>query len=335
MGHFLSLWRAVMSITLLVAVGALQPAYANTGCTGNHLEMGVMTFQLPAVIQVEPDAAVGTIIFEQNVESGRVQADCHTTGNKNKGYVTLTDKDAREEGMQGVYQTNVPGIGIRMAESMDETPAFTSKYIVTPMHFYSYGGSGSTHIDNMYHASLQLVVTGRIEDGFLNTSNLTAEETWGNDVMAQLLVSPASVHVQTNTCNLVDKNIYVPLKTVNTADFDGQYSDVLTDGNFKIEISDCRAGTQLDYQFNSAGSTGVIDGKTLAIASGDAAASGVGIQILDKNNTVLSFDQTYTAVNSVSANETVEIPLKARYIKTGDVKAGKVDAVATFEVFYR
>jgi type 1 fimbria pilin len=187
----------------------------------------------------------------------------------------------------------------------------------------------------MYHASLQLVVTGRIEDGFLNTSNLTAEETWGNEVMAQLLVSPASVHVQTNTCNLVDKNIYVPLKTVNTADFDGQYSDVLTDGNFKIEISDCRAGTRLDYQFNSAGSTGVIDGKTLAIASGDAAASGVGIQILDKNNTVLSFDQTYTAVNSVSANETVEIPLKARYIKTGDVKAGKVDAVATFEVFYR
>jgi hypothetical protein len=62
-----------------------------------------------------------------------------------------------------------------MAESMDKIPTFISEYIVTPMHFYSYGGGGSTHIDNMYHASLQLVVTGRIEDGFLNTSNLTAK----------------------------------------------------------------------------------------------------------------------------------------------------------------
>jgi hypothetical protein len=64
----------------------------------------------------------------------------------------------------------------------------------------------------------------------------TYGENVGNEVMAQLLVSPASVHVQTNTCNLVDKNIYVPLKTVNTADFDGQYSDVLTDGNFKVNF---------------------------------------------------------------------------------------------------
>lgn len=50
---------------------------------------------------------------------------------------------------------------------------------------------------------------------------------------------------------------------------------------------------------------------------------------------MLSFDQTYTAVSSTSANEVAEIPLKARYAKTGNVKAGKVDAVATFEVFYR
>ena len=316
-------------------MGTLQSAYATTTCTGNHPENGALTFQLPATIRVEPDLPVGSVIYEDSVVGGLVEMECQSTGNEYKGYISLTDNEARNDVMEGVFQTNIPGIGVRMAEARDANAAFTSSDIVTPMHFVSYGGSGWNEIKTTFHASLQLVVTGSMKDGYLDTSRLTAEELWGKDIVARLLVSPTSVHIQTNTCNLVDKNIYVPLKTVNAADFDGQYSDVLTDGRFKIEISDCRAGTQLDYQFNSAGSTGVIDGSTLAIASGDSAASGVGIQILDKNDNVLSFDQTYTAVNSVGDNETVEIPLKARYVKTGDIKAGKVDAVATFEVFYR
>ncbi|MBA8107569.1 fimbrial protein [Citrobacter youngae] len=334
MANFSSLARVLFCVTLLGLAAELPSAYAST-CTGDYQGNGVMTFQLPASIRVEPDTAVGTIIYEDSIESSNVKIECQSTGNKYKGYVTLTSSDARNGVLEGVYQTNVPGIGIRMAETSDNVPSFSSTDIVTPMHFYSYGSSGWSVLDTIFRASLQLVVTGDIEEGYIDTSRLAAEEKWGNDVIAQLLVSPTSIYIQTNTCNLVDKNIYVPLRTVHASDFDGQYSDVLTDDSFKIEISDCRAGTQIDYQFNSAGSTGVTDGNILDIASGESAASGVGIQILDNNDTVLSFDRAYTAVSSTSANEVAEIPLKARYVKTGDVKAGKVDAVATFEVFYR
>ena len=321
-------------LVILILAGAAAPVYATT-CSGTPPENGAMTFQLPASITVEPDVPVGTIIYEASVESGLIDMDCEDTGNKYKGYTTLTDADARNGVLEGVYQTSVRGIGIRMAEAEERAPAFNSNDIVTPLHFYSYGSSGWSVIHTKYHASMQLVVTGDVEDDYLDTSRLTAEEKWGNDVIAQILVSPTRIHIQTNTCNLEDKNIYVPLKTINVDNFDGQYSEVLTDNSFKIEIADCRAGTQIDYKFNSSGSTGVTDGNILAITSGDSAASGIGIQILDTNNNVLSFDQTYTAVSSTSANEVAEIPLKARYAKTGNVKAGKVDAVATFEVFYR
>lgn len=334
MNILLSLKGVLLGTISLVLAGIAPSVYAST-CTGYQIDNGVMTFQLPASIQLEPDTPVGTIVYEDNIQSGHIKMECQATGNKYKGYVTLTDADARSKVLEGVYQTNVPGIGIRMAEGRDQTPAFNSTHIVTPMHFYSYGSSSWSVIDTIFYASLQLVVTGDIEDGYLDTASLTAEEKWGSDVIARILVSPTVVHIQTNTCNLVDKNIYVPLRTVHANDFDGQYSDVLTDDSFKIEISDCRAGTQIDYQFNSAGSTGVTDGNILDIASGDSAASGVGIQILDKNDNTLSFDRAYTAISSTSANEVAEIPLKARYVKTGDVKAGKVDAIATFEVFYR
>lgn len=63
------------------------------------------------------------------------------------------------------------------------------------------------------------------------------------------------------------KNIYVPLETVNAHDFNGQYSDILTDSRFRIDIGDCAAGTKIDYQFTSAGSTGVTDGNILNIAT--------------------------------------------------------------------
>jgi P pilus assembly protein, pilin FimA len=328
-----NIFRAILVI--LILSGTAAPAYASTSCTGSHPDNGAMTFQLPASITVEPDTPVGTIIYEESINSALIDMECQSTGNKNKGYVTLTAADARNGVLEGVYQTNVPGIGIRMAEARDKTPTFNSTYIVTPMHFYSYGSSGWSKINTTYYAALQLVVTEDVEDGYLDTSSLTAADKWGKDVVAQILVSPTSVHIKTNTCNLVDKNIYVPLKTVSVDNFDSQYSEVLTDSSFKIAIADCRTGTQIDYQFNSAGSTGVTDGNILAIASGDSVASGVGIQILDTNNNVLSFDQTYTAVSSTSANAVAEIPLKARYVKTGDIKAGKVDAIATFEVFYR
>ncbi|CEJ63164.1 MULTISPECIES: fimbrial protein [Citrobacter] len=327
-----NIFRAILII--LILAGAAAPVYATT-CTGTLPENSALIFQLPASITVEPDTPVGTIIYEGSIESGQIDMNCRNSGNKYKGYVMLTDADARNEVLEGVYQTGVPGIGIRMAEAEERMSTFTSDDIVTPMHFYSYGSSGSSTIHTKYHASMQLVVTGDVEDGYLDTSRLTAEEKWGNDVIAQIVVSPTSIHIQTNTCNLEDKNIYVPLKTINVDNFDSQFSEVLTDNSFKIEIADCRAGTQIDYQFDSAGSTGVTDGNILAITNGDSSASGVGIQILDANNNVLSFDQTYTAVSSTSANEVAEIPLKARYAKTGNVKAGKVDAVATFEVFYR
>jgi type 1 fimbria pilin len=79
----------------------------------------------------------------------------------------------------------------------------------------------------------------------------------------------------------------------------------------------------------------VTNGSILGIASGDAAAQGLGIQILDSNDTVLQFDQTYTAISATQDKVPAEIPLKARYVKTGEVKPGKVEAVATFELFYR
>jgi len=321
-------------LLLLLASAFFHSAHADCTFNGSSDVDAVVTFQLPPMIVVEPDTPVGTVIYDASVESKEVKVDCYGDAQVRRGYVYLTDADAREDVMPGVYQTNVPGIGIRAAASSERFPVFNEEDIVRPMHYLGsiHGSSQST---STFRAAAQLVVTGDIQEGDLDTSRLTSMDILGNAAIGEMRFSPASIHITTNTCNLVDRNIYVPLKTVNTQDFTGQYSDVLTDGSFKIEITDCAAGTKVDYQFTSAGSTGVTNGNILGIASGDSAAGGIGIQILAQDNIVLQFDRNYTAITSTQDKVAVEIPLKARYIKTGEVKAGKVDSVATFEVFYR
>nr|WP_249435199.1 fimbrial protein [Enterobacter chengduensis] len=317
--------------------GIVSPVFAACHITSGNSGDGVVVFQMPAVITVDPDTPVGTVIYEHSVESNGVTFYCDSTKTwLREGYIAFTDADARYGVLEGVYQTNVPGIGFRAAASTEQFPSYTTENLITPFH--NVGMIDNWTEDTMtFRAIAQLVVTGTVEEGYLDTSRLVSRTTMGDVVVGEMNFAPASVHIvtKTNTCNLVDKNIYVPLKTINVSDINGKLSDILTDGSFKIELTDCTAGTQVDYQFTSSGSTGVTNDNILNIASGDQAASGVGLQILDKNNTVLNFDQNYTAISSASDKVPVEIPLKARYIKTGQVKAGKVNSVATFEVYYR
>lgn len=69
-------------------------------------------------------------------------------------------------------------------------------------------------------------------------------------------------------------------------------------------------------------------------------ATGVGVQILDGTSPVV-FGQVGTAPttditrNIVVGTPTVDIPLKARYVRTGNMTAGTVTAIATFTVDYR
>jgi type 1 fimbria pilin len=331
---FISPANTLLAMTGLALASVSTPVFANCTFSGGGGAGGVVTFQMPAVIVVEPDTPVGSIIYEDSMQSGDITQSCDGSDVRvRKGYTTISSDDARDDVLVGTYQTNVPGIGIRVAASSNKYPQYNEEDIVRPEIYL-----GMTHGFNttyQYRAIAQLIVTDTIQEGDLNTDRLTSHEKYDNDVVGEIRFSPTSVRISTNTCNLVDKNIYVPLKTINAQDFNGQYSDILTDASFKIEVTDCKAGTKIDYQFKSSGSTGVTNGNILNIASGDNAASGVGIQILDRNDNVISFDQDYNAIASSRTNESVEIPLKARYIKTGEVKSGKVDSVATFDVFYR
>lgn len=324
--------RLFMMLVLALMSVCFQQARADCSFTNPNANPTI-TFTMPAQIVIDSDAAVGTIVYSGETVGESHGLTCNTDVQVREGYTVLTDADYSGV-LSGVYKTTVPGIGFRAARAENKTATFIDENLITPWHYIGMTGNWSSY-DSTYHVGVQLVVIGTVQSGTLDTSKFNADYQMGSLTVAKLRFAPATVDVIANTCNLKSKNINVLLDTVTAGGLSQGYSSVLTDDSFKIEVANCTAGTHIDYKFTSAGSTGVTDGTILNIARGEGAASGVGIQILDKDNHVLNFDQEYTGIESATGQGTEAIPLKARYAKTGTVKGGQVDAVATFEVYYR
>lgn len=329
------LYRLLPLLATVLAWGVASESMA-TCSFQNGTSAAIVQFTIPPLV-VNSDTAPGTILTTVSEESSSTDVLCNSTGQIWQGYRGLVDSDLRTDNpLADVYQTNVPGIGFRAAWANNNSPKLTAGNLITPWH----KGSSNVTKGALYaikiHAVIQFVVTGPVATGTIDTSQLTADWQYDNLPMGQLRFNSVQVDIQPGTCSLVDKNITVPLKDIGTNDFDTNgISPIVSDSRFKISLEKCAKDMQVDYRFTSAGSTGVTNNTILNIATGVNAAAGVGIQILDANDNLLAFDTDHTANAKTTQDQAFSIPLKARYIKTGNVKSGKVAAVATFEVYYR
>jgi hypothetical protein len=169
---------------------AVHPAFAQCTFSGGDGSGGIVTFQLPAVFMLDPDTPVGTVIYDNAVESNEITVHCGGADAQiRRGYLTLTDADAREDVLPGVYKTNVPGIGIRAAASSERLPDYIEEDLIRPWQYYGYkhGGSDGTHV---FRAAAQLVVIGQVQDGMLDTSRLTSQDTLGGVVVGEMRFRP-------------------------------------------------------------------------------------------------------------------------------------------------
>ncbi|MBA3215512.1 fimbrial protein [Salmonella enterica] len=294
------------------------------------------TFNIPA-LTINEDTEPGTVLYEQALVGNKTNVRCHGVGAIYQGYTQLTSSDKRADNpLPEVYQTNVPGIGIQTAwNNTGGSATLNANNLIIPWHIGSANTENKSYVLTI-KAGLRIVVTGPVSSGVIDTSQLQADWKYDDLVVEQLRFSPVTVNVKANTCNLVESNITVPLRDIMIGEIHNGFSDVVSDSRFKIQLEQCDAGLKVDYKFTSAGSTGVSgNSDILTIADNNGAAQGVGLQILDSNNNVLQFDREYNVAVNTSDGQSLIIPLQARYIQTGPVKAGKVDSVATFEVFYR
>ena len=105
---------------------------------------------------------------------------------------------------------------------------------------------------------------------------------------------------------------------------------------FTIEMNKCPDTVKsVTFKFDGENVNG--DDKILALTSGEGTATGVGIQLYDKNRNIIQLtkaSEPYTIADT-GPNSTNSLAFYAKYIQTQDkVTVGPANAVATFTVNY-
>lgn len=128
------IFRLILCCGLLFAQQSVQASCK----IENDASPSTSTFNMPS-FTVNADAAPGTIIATQEVTGDLINVvDCTDNGDIYTGYTVFTSSDARTDNpLSRVYQTNVSGIGFRVAWAKDSPFALTEGSLVTPMHLNS------------------------------------------------------------------------------------------------------------------------------------------------------------------------------------------------------
>ncbi|MBF7695746.1 fimbrial protein [Acinetobacter rathckeae] len=295
-------------------------------------------------IVVRPTDAVGKILVKKqfSIPQNNSVTYCDRNGgyanavlSKNPNLSTLGDS---------IYDTNIPGIGIRLYRELPSATYFSG--------YYPYRrtlGQGPWNLGEGYFVVEIIKTANQTGSGQLASGRYSSYYTNNYEITPILTstlyvntasISSASCAIQGN----VDKTVTLP--TVASTSFTGIGS---TQGEQSLNISIlCNGGSttstytensqiSLSFGFTADSSSNQVIKNT---ASGSKAATGIGLQLIsDYNNQNKVIENgSHIDLGSISTNQNAQydVPLRARYYQTANkVTAGEVKGIATLTVEYQ
>jgi type 1 fimbria pilin len=284
------------------------------------------TFNM-GIITAQRDTPAGTVLAEVKVPQGALnQTTVCTTGSYRAAMGELRFTTMSAYG-NGVYNTNIPGVGIRMYTHSNND---TGKGLIPSSLNFSTPPAGGIWVQN--GRSIQLVKTSSNEVGAgAITTGIVARGYITSPLLYYATMTLTGGTIVRAACTVTTTSIPVPLGQKKSDEFTG-IGHTTTDVPFKIPL-DCNANTRvkvtIDGTADSSGVKGVI---ALSPSSTETVAKGVGVQIL-YNNAPITLGSLITV--GTAAAGTYEIPLIGRYYQTASkVNPGRANATATFTMTY-
>lgn len=222
----------------------------------------------------------------------------------------------------GVYNTNIPGIGIKIFRG-------TNDYIPSVSSI----GVGGTLSSQYYNYYLIKTSTGNVGSGTLTTGNLFKYYSSTSGVTFAEVNLTGTTKITSTLCSINTTNVSVPLDDVAINELPAIGSTAKSKV-FNVGL-DCDANAKISVKLTGAQDPDAsADGVLKLTGAGSAnVASGVGIQIL-YNNAPMVFNNTMALKTSTGGLET--FPFTAQYYQTkSTVSAGTANATATLEVSYQ
>ncbi|WP_301151257.1 fimbrial protein [Metapseudomonas otitidis] len=296
-------------------------------CTGSGRKT---SFPLPTTLSLQRDAPIGSVLYDTHgwVSNGEASATCSGPG-------TIWMDHGYRETMQPtslpyVYESGVPGIGIKVAWSnnANRPPATMSGgiYMGSPLTETQISATTYKPAQQWW---IQLIKIGPITSG---TFKVAPIRVFYHNLMTNELTFPASDLVfRKQGCRLQNSNITVTLPTANLHHFSGIGSSA-REHTFTIPLN-CDPDIHVSYRVDGL----QITDSVLKNSEGAGMAKGVGVQLLKGaggGTPLVLGAKAYHLYTGEMAGLSV-IPLIARYYQVDTaVTPGQVITTATLTMFY-
>lgn len=322
-------------VSSVLAVGCLYTGYVNAICVQNPALNNIITTVTPRTFNLfyDDNSVRDLSVFEHRYASGSPYA--ITTNPGTCGYMNWQYAYANSWKPDANYiaNTNIPGIGVKIKHD----------------RFYLNNGNEPFYIPhNNTHRRMRVdtpmwtvtfIKTGRVTQSGALSSGIIGHARVYNPypkttfTLASLYFPTDQIKVNILQCSLKNNQSVYNIELGDWRDTQfpniGDASDVI---DVPITLT-CNPGTNIKTTVTS--SSGYIDPNTGKLAlSGANKATGVAIQLLDKNNTPIKLNTKNISQSNVPEGDYI-FGWKARYIKTAEkITPGSANASATVNIRY-
>ncbi|HGM5492540.1 TPA: fimbrial protein [Serratia fonticola] len=332
------LLAALLSVTVLISVPVQAASTCNFINSSATVAAGALSIPANAMPNTPVKSVQNTVTFQCRQTS--VPAAYYT-------HITLQAAGTLVAGYNDVYQTNINGLGVRFTVNAPNCTNANNLSIIGTgtTEFDCPFNTGTSYVPSPMTYTTTFVVTGLLPASAILTAisgiklSFTQSDIPGGTWQATPLTGVATGSMTAATCSVNQTSVDVKLAPVTIADLAGQVGKTAAPKGFMLSLT-CPAGIKTFVTLTD--SSNIANrSNTLGLTSGSS-AQGVGIQILDGNDTPVAFGPDSAAPGNTNqfqlgtaAGGSAQYPLKAQYISTGHVRAGSVQAIATFTLSYQ